>query len=401
MKHQTQENSQKTTIVIKEQNNSSRQTQENKKIQFLVTNKQQGQSELDFQQFMIEKLNKYRKNIRNLDIQYQINHYDYQVQKLDKKMEKLDNQVQKLDNQSMQEQGVQFPKLLTLSYSNFSEEYKVQEQKNYDEILEFDKLIMKLSLDTIEIYDQKGVLQESKKSLPFSDTHQSKSIKYNHIFGQKDFKLLQSTGMFVTSNIVDSYANYLMLEDEKVYFSLKAEDRKKYKRTYIFCSDYITNCSINVGNNKYKWLTLFYEQLNNFESIQYQFWHIYQNIIFVVNHNFHWFCIQLDLKKDIMEIYDSIPKSLTAYQCFQVLFQTIFSEIMKIKPEFKIKINKEFSQQKDSYSCGYFSCIALNYLYYKQQQMEQQIEKKQRQKFISKDEMKQILRNLLIEQDDD
>ena len=65
--------------------------------------------------------------------------------------------------------------------------------------------------------------------------------------------------MFVTSNIVDSYANYLMLEDEKLYFSLKAEDRKKYKRTFIFCSDYITNCSINNGNNKLKWLTLFYE----------------------------------------------------------------------------------------------------------------------------------------------
>lgn len=50
--------------------------------------------------------------------------------------------------------------------------------------------------------------------------------------------------MFVTSNIVDSYANYLRFMDEDEYFCLNAEKRKKYKRTYIFCSDYITNCSI-------------------------------------------------------------------------------------------------------------------------------------------------------------
>ncbi|CAK83686.1 unnamed protein product (macronuclear) [Paramecium tetraurelia] len=357
---------------------------ENKKIKFLDPPGQQGRPELDFQKLISEKLIKYRENIKNPEINYDIQHYDHKKQKL--------------QNQKMNEQeDLQFPKLVSISLNKFPEEFEKSIQSNFDEILESNKLIMKISFDKIEIYDKDGNLKEIKKSFPFSSKHQSKDIMYNAIFRSKDFLILKSTGMWLTSNIVDSYANYLRLADEQKYFTSEVEVRKKHRRTYIFCSDYITNCSINTEFNKEKWLTLFYEQLSNFESIQYQFWKIYQNIIFVVNQNFHWFCAKLDLEESIIEIYDSLYSNPEKYERLILLFQTIFSEVMSTIPIFKIKIIREFPRQSDYNSCGYFSCIALNYLTEKQFNTEQQVEEKQGQKYISKQEMKKILRELLIE----
>ncbi|CAD8213728.1 unnamed protein product [Paramecium octaurelia] len=374
----TSQPSQNRYIETQNYNIPSQPMKENKTIKFLDSSGQQGQPELNFKTMMQEKLSKYRENIKKFEITYDIKRYDYKQ-----------NQIEQ-DNH-------QFPQLVTLSLNNFLQQCDGLIQQNYDEILESNKLIMKLSFDKIEIYDKNGNLKETKKSFPFSSKNQPKDLKYNAIFGQKDYLLLKSTGLWVTSNIVDSYANYLRLVDEDEYFSLTVENRKKYKRTYIFCSDYITNCSINTEFNKEKCLTLFYEQLSNFESIQYQFWQIYQNIIFVVNLNFHWFCVKLDLENFVMEIYDSLYSNTTKYERLQFLFQTIFSEVMFKKPKFKIKIVMEFPKQSDSYSCGYFSCIALNYLNRKQFNLDQYVEEEQRQTFISKAEMKQKLRDLLIE----
>jgi hypothetical protein len=37
-----------------------------------------------------------------------------------------------------------------------------------------------------------------------------------------------------------------MIEDEKRYFSYSKEYRKKYKRLFIFNSEFITDCAIDI-----------------------------------------------------------------------------------------------------------------------------------------------------------
>ncbi|CAD8127619.1 unnamed protein product [Paramecium sonneborni] len=230
---------------------------------------------------------------------------------------------------------------------------------------------MILRYHTIEIYDQHGQKIETKKSFPFVNQPVSKDIKYNQIIGQKDEQLLKQSGNFVTSNIVDSYANYL-------YFSLKADDRKMYKRTFIFCSDFITNCTIKKEKNEVKCI--------NFGiSTKIQF--LWQITIYI------GFCVKLDLDSNTLEIYDSIRKMPSAYERLQNFLQTIFSEIKRNQQTFMIKIIENFPQQQDWYSCGYFSCIALNYLCKSQINMGCDVQ----EKYISKGEMKQILKDLLIE----
>lgn len=50
----------------------------------------------------------------------------------------------------------------------------------------------------------------------------------------------------LNSNIINAYTNYLMIEDEKLYFSKNKNDRSKYKRLYIFTSEFITDCALDV-----------------------------------------------------------------------------------------------------------------------------------------------------------
>lgn len=44
------------------------------------------------------------------------------------------------------------------------------------------------------------------------------------------------------------------------------------------------------------------------------------------------------------------------------VINSIFTKLLRKEINLKLKLNLSFPKQKDGYSCGYFSCIALKYI---------------------------------------
>ncbi|CAD8113065.1 unnamed protein product [Paramecium sonneborni] len=156
-------------------------------------------------------------------------------------------------------------------------------------------------------------------------------IKLNQQIGKQEDQLLNQTGKFWTSSMIDAYANYLNGNDEKYYFSLSKQQRQCHQRLYIFTSDFITNCSLGSNPSKEKLLLLILEKLEYFKKIQYQFWIIYQKIVFVVNqNNIHWYLVTVDLNERFIYVYDSLLGDKYHYQQVKELLTFFFMNFRRI-----------------------------------------------------------------------
>ncbi|CAK69424.1 unnamed protein product (macronuclear) [Paramecium tetraurelia] len=220
-----------------------------------------------------------------------------------------------------------------------------------------------------DLFKLESLKEEGRiKKFEFQETFPK--IKLNQNIGKWEQKMFEKTGQYWTSSMIDGYGNYLSGLDERYYFSLSSAEREQYPRLFIFTSDFLTNCNLESPPLKEKWLLLILEKLELFKTIQYQFWLIYQKIAFIVNkNNSHWYMLTLDLKERFMVIYDSLSGSSQHYHKVRALLSYVFYELQKnqlknIKEdqyEFKMYFKPKFQSQNDSYSCGYHTCIALEY----------------------------------------
>ncbi|CAD8181947.1 unnamed protein product [Paramecium octaurelia] len=312
-------------------------------------------------------------------------------------MQKQSSEQHEIIEQSSQQSSIQ------LTHNENAERYE-----RYDEIRD-NQCRIKMQLKRFElILFEKGVQKQQKKNERFEKDYQiSVSIEngryvmqkptypfiiYNQQIGQKDRQALLNSKLFLTSSILNAYANYLQVRDENYYFSLNKNERIKHKRLFIFNSDFLTNCNLNdkTAQIQDKVLYLMLQYLQDFQVIQYQFWLIYKKIAFVVNsNNVHWYLAVLDFQDGILKIYDSLPQSSSSYNILNNLLSQSFSKLSQQNITFTTVVCPTWVRQQDHYSCGYHTCIALEYLsqYTAQNQL------------LTLEEIKKILRKLLINEE--
>ncbi|CAD8193666.1 unnamed protein product [Paramecium octaurelia] len=245
-------------------------------------------------------------------------------------------------------------------------------QKFTIKILEGDQMITRRTIqyekDLFKLEELKE--DEDEQNKKFKKQVNFPFVKLNQSIGKREEYLFKNTGQYWTSSMIDGYGNYLSGLDEQYYFSLSSAEREQYPRLFIFTSDFLTNCNLESPPLKEKWLSLMLEKLEIFKTIQYQFWIIYQKIAFIVNKsNSHWYMLTLDLKERYIVIYDSLSGSSQHYNKVRALLSYVFYELQKNELkniredqyEFKIYYRPKFQSQNDSYSCGYHTCIALQY----------------------------------------
>ncbi|CAK66217.1 unnamed protein product (macronuclear) [Paramecium tetraurelia] len=373
--------------------------------------------------------------------QYQMNEEFKQIQTRTNSIiiKEIVNQSSQRDNieikihQNIKEQGENEQQYITINISlsspnkgvqqQSSEQHEIIEQSSqqssiqltqnenaerynrYDEIRDNEGNI-KMQLKRFElIIFENGVRKQQKKNENVEKDYQfsvnienrkfgmekpiSSFIIYNQQIGINDRNILLKSDSFVTSSIINAYASYLQARDENYYFSLNKNERIKHKRLFIFKSDFLTNCNLNERtasfDKKVKYLIMEYFQ--DFKVIQYQFWLIYKKIAFIVNsNNIHWYLAVLDFQDGILKIYDSQPKQQSYYNQLNTLLSQQFSYLSKQEIKFTTVVCPTWVRQQDHYSCGYHTCIALEYLsqYTAQNQL------------LTLEEIKKILRKLLI-----
>ncbi|CAD8108537.1 unnamed protein product [Paramecium sonneborni] len=291
------------------------------------------------------------------------------------------NNCQEIVKEQQQNQIIQ---PIQLQFQEQNQNKKLKKYERYDEIRdEQNQLVLQLRKFEIKIFQNDNQVQTIRNEnfeeyYQFSlDLEKQKNcisdsrfplIRFNQEIGLKDKQILINSKLFVTSSIINAYANYLQAVDENYYFSLKSKERKKHQRLFIFRSDFLTNCNLkdyhlSDQNNKKKLIYLMLDYLKSFKNIQYQFWLIYKKIAFIVNqNNLHWYLAVLDIQDGCLKIYDSIPKEAFYYSQLKNLLQFLFSYISLKSLQFNIFVCPTWIKQKDYYSCGYHTCLALEYL---------------------------------------
>ncbi|CAD8097822.1 unnamed protein product [Paramecium primaurelia] len=230
------------------------------------------------------------------------------------------------------------------------------------------KNIMHLKQFQIITYQDKQEIVQERFSYFLKFKDEKDNYKYNQNISDPEFRILNNPKMMLNTNIIDGYMNYLQIQDEINYFSLPPSKRKQYKRLILFPSSLITNCILRQQEPKKqefiksKFLCLFLEQIKQFSAIQYKFWRIYQKIGFVVNSsNFHWQFIEVKVDDRLLVLYDSQFTHLSSQVVF--FFNTVFQALTKdMNFQFQVEKKQNFLKQWDGTSCGYYACIAANYL---------------------------------------
>ncbi|CAD8173262.1 unnamed protein product [Paramecium pentaurelia] len=318
-----------------------------------------------------------------------------------------ENQTTQNIGEQLQQNQQLIKKQIQQSSNQINKNFNTSKQKNFDQIIDKKgNLKMKLKRFKLILFED-GIKQQSKKNQRLEEDYQNSLdnenrklsiseqsypiIKYNQQIGLNDKDILLKSNLFLTSSIINAYSNYLQAKDEHYYFSLNKDERIKHKRLFIFNSDFLTNCNLELYHkNNEKAFYLILQYLQDFKVIQYQFWLIYQKIAFIVNSkNIHWYLAVIDFKDGCLKIYDSLPKHPNYYNSLNNLLSSLFQKLSQQFVQFVIFVCPTWNKQQDHYSCGYHTCIALEYL-------SQYVANRECR---SLEEIKNILKKLLINEE--
>ncbi|CAK69423.1 unnamed protein product (macronuclear) [Paramecium tetraurelia] len=332
---------------------------------------QQNQPQIEVSQSYIEYINSeyqtYLQDLKQQDIQisqYQIEQTFFQNQ--DQINPYSNGKNYQNDETKSQNKVIKFINEGNLDLYQQSNLFK--ETVQTDIIKHNDKVIMRLKMFwMITITDEQEIVQERfPYYLKFKN--ENNNYKYNQNISDPEFRILSTYNMLLNTNIIDGYMNYLQIQDELRYFSLPSRERKNYQRLIIFPSSLIANCTLkqfeiqDQEHVKRKFICLFLEHIKQFSAIQYKFWLIYKKIGIVINSsNFHWQFLEVKVDERLLILYDSMFNSLS-YKV-ELFFNTVFQTLTKDQYfKFEVLNKKDFPKQKDGSSCGYYTCIAANYL---------------------------------------
>ncbi|CAD8193664.1 unnamed protein product [Paramecium octaurelia] len=332
---------------------------------------QQNQTQIEVTQSFIEYINSeyqtYLQDLKQQDIQ--ISQYQIEltsIQNQDQINPNDNGRNYQNDDTKQQSKVIKFINEGNLDLYQQSNLFK--EAVQTDIIKLNDKVIMRLKLFwMVTITDEQEIVQERfPYYLKFQN--ENNNYKYNQNISDPEFRILSNANKLLNTNIIDGYINYLQIQDELRYFSLPSRERKNYQRLIIFPSSLIANCTLkqfeitNQEHVKRKFVCLFLEHIKQFSAIQYKFWLIYKKIGIVINSsNFHWQFLEVKVEERFLILYDSMFNNLS-YKV-ELFFNTVFQTLTKDQNfYFKVLNKQDFPKQKDGSSCGYFACIAANYL---------------------------------------
>ncbi|CAD8075019.1 unnamed protein product [Paramecium sonneborni] len=183
--------------------------------------------------------------------------------------------------------------------------------------------------------------------------------KYNQMFNENDCQILNQK-LWLSSSIIDSFVFFLNQQNEQRYFTLKQDDRNKVSKI-LFIPTYVTT-SFGSNYNYEKSQTIFQKEILQFQDLEFNLSQIYDQIGFPINrNNNHWYFLLFNLKENNISYYDSLSTAILDNYLLSTL-----SKLLKFTQKLNFKIEEQFQQQRDGYSCGYRICSLMEHFSEKQ-----------------------------------
>ncbi|CAD8129981.1 unnamed protein product [Paramecium sonneborni] len=178
--------------------------------------------------------------------------------------------------------------------------------------------------------------------------------RFNQQLNGKDIQILNQRS-WLNSSIIDAYVFFLNLENEKKYFNLNIEIKSQFQQILIIPTSFTSNLGSSYTLEKAK--SLFQQELLQFKDLNWNLKLVYKYIGFPINkNNVHWYFLLFHLQDNIVEVFDSLPSI-----CFDDNLVKTLEQILQLG-QFNRIIKKDFCQQRDGYSCGYYVCSFMKYI---------------------------------------
>ncbi|CAD8111655.1 unnamed protein product [Paramecium sonneborni] len=208
--------------------------------------------------------------------------------------------------------------------------------------------------NTINNNQAKSQSNNQSISKVIKDQYQVPSwCRFNQQINLNDLYILTSN-LWLSSNIIDAFVLYLNLNSEQQYFSLTEVQRKDIQRILFMPTSLTTNFVKPYDFNQAK--KIFEEELLQYQEINYDLKKVYSKIGFPINkNNSHWYFLLYDLQSNNIIYTDSLN---VKWNDIEII--TLLKNLLTSTTEKNIS-SKQFSQQKDGYSCGYHVCSVMSY----------------------------------------